>query len=160
MKTIHTLTVPDMMWVNAQVCGGQQPWDYATLEEAVFNQYAHGGNHDLAGQAARFLAGFGKLRPFKMGNEATAFVGLVAFLAMNGKGLHLEDADAATWVENLMAEQTQDGAKAKIEVILEEHGQHGHHGVPDVQGILRQALATYPKAVSELKAKGHVAAIA
>lgn len=158
MKSLHTLTVPDVMWVNAQVCGGQQPWDFATLEEAVFNQYAHGGNHDLAAQAARFIAGFGKLRPFAKGNEATAFVGMVAFLAMNGKGLHLADADAVDWVAGVLT-ATSAEAKAKIELILEEHGSHGHHGVPDVQGILRETLASYAKTVRELVESGHVAAL-
>jgi prophage maintenance system killer protein len=159
MKAQNTLTVQDMMWVNMQICKGQQPWNFATLEEATFNQYSYGENVDLVGQAARFLTGFVKLLPFKTGNEATAFVGVITFLGMNGKDLHLEDSGALDWVKSVWEDGTVDGAKAKLEVLIEEHDLHLHHGVPDVRGIMGDVLARFPDTLAALTQSGHTAAL-
>ncbi len=159
MKALNTLTVQDMMWVNMQICKGQQPWNFATLEEATFNQYSYGESKDLVGQAARFLTGFVKLKPFKTGNEATAFVGVIAFLSMNGKDLHLGDQGALAWVQSVWEDGTVDGAKAKLEVLIEEHDLHLHHGVPDVRGILGDVLARFPETVDALAKSAHTAAL-
>lgn len=159
MKALNTLTVQDMMWVNMQICRAQQPWNFATLEEATFNQYSYGDSKDLVGQAGRFLSGFVKLKPFVKGNEATAFVGLVAFLVMNGRDLHLEDAGALEWVNGVLGEDSADGVRAKLELLIEEHDLHLHHGVPDVRGILCDVLARFPETVAALAASGHQAAL-
>lgn len=159
MKSLHTLTVPDMMWVNMQICKQQEPWNYATLEEAVFNQYSYGGSEDLVGQAARLLTGFVKLKPFRAGNEATAFVGFVTFLGMNGKDLHIDDAGALEWVNGVWADGTVDGARAKIEVLIEDHDLHLHHGVPDVREELGGVMARFPETIAALAKTGYTAAI-
>lgn len=159
MKSIHTLTVPDVMWVNLQICKTQERWNYATLEEAVNNQYSYGGNGDLVGQAARFITGFSQLKPFQAGNEATAFVGLVAFLGMNGKDLHLEDAGALDWVTGVWEDGSVDGARAKLEVLIEDHDHHLHHGVPDVRETLEGVFARFPETIATLAKSGHRAAL-
>lgn len=159
MKSLHTLTVPDMMWVNLQICKTQEPWNYATLEEAVFNQYSYGGSEDLVGQAARFLTGFVKFKPFRAGNEGTAFIGLVAFLGINGKDLHLDDAAAISWVQSVWEDGSVEGARAKLEVLIEDHDLHLHHGVPDVRGTLGEVMARFPETISKLVKSGHTAAL-
>ncbi|MFM9872488.1 MAG: Fic family protein [Fimbriimonadaceae bacterium] len=159
MKALNTLTVQDMMWVNMQICKRQMPWNFATLEEATFNQYSYGDSMDLVGQAARFLTGFAKLMPFVKGNEATAFVGMVAFLGLNGMDLHLDDAGALDWVNGVLGEDSAAGVRAKLEVLIEEHDLHLHHGVPDVRGIMGDVLARFPETVAALMKSGHQAAL-
>lgn len=159
MASLNYMTVPDMMWVNLEIMKSPQPWNYATLEEAVFLQYRYGASADLVGQAAQFLAEFPGKRAFKSGNEATAFVGFVAFLVINGKDLHLDDAAAADWARGVWENGTVDGARAKIEVLLEEHELHTHHGTPDVRGTLRAVLARYPETVKILRETGYTAAL-
>lgn len=159
MASLNYMTVPDMMWVNLEIMKSPQPWNYATLEEAVFLQYSYGESADLVGQAAKFIVNFPKKRAFKSGNEAMAFVGLVAFLGINGKDLHLDDATASAWVQGVWDDGTVDGARAKLEVLLEEHELHTHHGTPDVRGTLRAVLARFPETVRILRESGYTAAL-
>lgn len=135
MAKLHTLTVPDVLWINLQVTGSPQAYDYATLEESTFNQYSRGKNDDLAGQATRFLTGFVKLAPFTGGNLETAAVGCLAFLRMNGKSLDVARQTLDEWAT--------DPARAKIELpdhMVDWHG-HDSYGVPDTRGIVDGVLA-------------------
>jgi prophage maintenance system killer protein len=159
MKEIATLTVQDMMWVNLQVTKRQQAWNFATLEEAVYNQYSYGSSQDLLAQAARFVTGFIKLKPFPAGNEATAFVGLVGFLLMNGRDLHLTDEAALEWINGVWADGTVEGVKAKLEILVEDHDSHDDHGTWDVTGLLNGVLARYAQTVQSLVETGQTASI-
>src|SRR5437868_2533377 len=84
MASLHYLTVQDILWINLEITKQSLPFDYLRLEEAIFYQYAYGESSMLFPQAARFVRGFVKMHPFEAGNEATAFVGCLAFLKING----------------------------------------------------------------------------
>jgi hypothetical protein len=132
MAKLYTLTVPDVLWINLRVTGAPQS----------------GPNHDLAGQAARFLTGFRRLAPFSEGNEATAFVGCLAFLEMNGRSVALGDDEALKWLESLCS--GREPARAAIEARLGETGGHVKYGVPESHTIVEGILACYPKALAGL----------
>ena len=104
MARTRTLTVPDMLWLNLRATGERNEYDFALLEEATFLQYGHGSSRDVIGQASRFLNGFREKRPFTAGNDACAFLGSAAFLAINGRPLTVEPARAAEWVKRFWAE--------------------------------------------------------
>ncbi|MBS1713498.1 MAG: hypothetical protein JST30_04095 [Armatimonadetes bacterium] len=148
MSKLHTLTVPDVLWINLQVTGAPRPYSYATLEEGTFLQYGHGSSRDLAGQAARFLTGFVRLRPISEGCPATAFVGCVSFLEMNGHSLDLDDGSAAQWAQECWADPSK-AVGAVAARLSEDDAPHGH-GVPDVRAIVQSVLARYPDTVAKL----------
>lgn len=139
---LHYLTVQDILWINLQVTKKVQDFDYAKLEEATFYQYAYGESKSLIPQATRFAKGFVRMNPLDQGTAATAFVGLVTFLRMNGKNLTVDDREAASWFKSPtnLAEKT-----------TESDGDH-HELVPNVREIIEQVIADYPTAVSTLTA--------
>jgi len=146
MAKLFTLTVPDVLWINLQVTGAPQAFDFATLEEATFYQFKNGANFDFAGQAARFLSGFYRLSPFAAGNESTAFVGCIAFLEMNGHTLNLAEKEAAAWAKNIWADPTT--ARAALEAKVVPHELHVDNGVPDPNGIVEGIMDRYPKTIA------------
>ena len=157
MAMMHYLTVPDFMWINLQVNKKTEKWDYALLEEAVFLQYGHGKSADVMKQATQLLLKFPAMRPFKKGNEATAFIGFVGFLAMNGLELDVPDEDGYEWVKSVEADPST--AQAKIEEATKRDSHHGH-GSPDSEAILEGVLARYSKTVAALMASGYKAVLA
>ena len=94
---IHYLTVQDILWINHEVTREVLPYKYAQLEEATFGQYAYGGSRDVIDQAANFLSSFTRLKPFERGNRGTAFIAVMAFLALNGHTVVLEPSKASDW---------------------------------------------------------------
>jgi death-on-curing protein len=145
---LNYLTVPDFLWINLQLTKENQVYAYAKLEEAVFYQYAYGRSFDLAGQAARLLIGFHRMRPFVLGNDATTLVGVIGFLRMNDHSLNLNPSDAAHWMREIWEhpERAREDIESKLEHI---HG-HDRHGVPDTKGILQGILAEYAGAATVL----------
>jgi prophage maintenance system killer protein len=140
---LQTLTVQDFLWLNQQIARGQQRWNFLRLEEAVNYQYAYGSSRDVFGQAARLARGWRRMRPFQIGNDATGFAGLAAFLAINGWELQVEDAEAAEWYRGVQgAEEIQDRC-------AEAH-RHLHHGVPPIQEAMTEILFRYPLALAAL----------
>lgn len=129
---MHYLTVPDLVWLNLQLTGSPQKYNYATLEEGVFYQYAYGSSTDVFGQAARLLSGFAKLAPFAKGNKATALAATAGFLAINGQELHIDD------VEALFA-----GGAEALRAACHDHDVHLRHGVPNSRETLRDVMATH-----------------
>jgi death-on-curing protein len=97
-KQLRYLTVQDVLWINLQVSGRVNGFDYATLEEATFYQYAYGDSKELLSQAQRFLHGFLAKSPISAANEATAFVAFATFLRLNGVHLSVDDAEGAEWM--------------------------------------------------------------
>ncbi len=119
---LQYLTVQDVLWINLQVTGKPQPFDYADLEEATFYQYAYGDSKSLLPQAARFLSGFLKKKPLASGNEATALISCLAFLKVNGYEFKGESLD--TWfteVQNGTAEARQAVEKDFYEAPRDHH---------------------------------------
>ena len=63
------LTVQDLLWINLQVTGTVNKFDYARLEDGAFYQYGYGKSKDLLAQAARFYPGLKHKAAFTAGNE-------------------------------------------------------------------------------------------
>lgn len=149
-STLRYLTVQDVLWINLQVTKKVNHFNYARLEEATFYQYAYGDSNTLIPQSARFLAGFLRMHPIETGNEATAFVALLAFLRINGLSIDLSDEDATEWFSRASA--SSGVAREAISSIV--HETHDHHGeLPDVPQMMGEVLADYPLTVSSLAEK-------
>lgn len=142
---LHYLTVQDVLWINLQVTKKVNHFNHVKLEEATFYQYALGASKDLNAQAARFLPGFLKLKPFEAGNEATALIACAAFLEINGKHLDLDEATAANWLKQ---GPTSEALKAKI---TDAHDGH-HEEVPDIRGTILDLVNRYQGALQSLAA--------
>jgi prophage maintenance system killer protein len=154
--TVHYLTVQDILWINLQVTKKVQRFNYAKLEEASFFQYAYGSSNNLPAQASRFLSGFARLKPIAAGNEATAFIGAIAFLSMNGIRLAKTDEEAAGWVRDAMAGKGNAADEIRAHLV-EDHGQH-HSGAPDVRTAVSEVMALYPSTIEGLVAGDAAAA--
>lgn len=157
MAESKTLTVQDTMWIHTQINGGPSSWDWARLEEATAYQYDYREQGEMAARAARFVAGFAKIKPFPTANEATAFASMVTFLALNGQGLHLPDSEGATFFESLLADPSS--AEGKIAVRLEPHDPHISGKGFDTLAVAQECLGAFSGSIAKLASSGHVAAI-
>ncbi len=143
MAPLNYLTVQDILWINLHVTGSPQEFEYAALEEATYYQYGYGASTNLIPQAARFLTGFLKKAPIAAGNEATAFIGCLAFLKVNGVELELENA--VEWfraIESGIHEAEEAISKAA-------HESHGDHHLTIRDGI-ESVRAKYADAIAKL----------
>jgi prophage maintenance system killer protein len=113
---IHYLTVQDILWINHEVARRVNDYKFAQLEEATFYQYGYGKSEDVLKQAAGFLTGFIKLRPFSSGNVGTAFISVLAFLKINGYNLALDPGNAVGLVQDVAAKKIS-GAAAISEIV-------------------------------------------
>jgi len=95
------LTLQDLIWLNSEITKSPQPYSYDRLEEATYYQYSYRQSRDVPLQAARFLWGYLKYRPFAQGNLATALIATLAFLHINGYETHLPVEHAADWIEQV-----------------------------------------------------------
>jgi death-on-curing family protein len=148
MASLHYLTVQDILWINLQVTKKVQHFNYAKLEEASFYQYAYGESNTLFPQAARFLSGFAKLHPFESGNEATALVGCLAFLQINGYVSKLSGDELVTWNRRVVSGELSGGAA--IEAIAAQDPEAHHTIVPDVRTAVRKVMERYGEALLTL----------
>lgn len=155
MSSLHYLTVQDVLWINLQVTKKSLPFAFSKLEEATFYQYNYGEHQDPLGQAARFLTGFSTKRPFQTGNAATAFVGCLAFLEMNGWHVNLDDDKAPAWLGKIEAHD-----KSAVDLLKEAAsvGDGDHHARPDVRSIVLGILERFPRTVDGLAGKERAAA--
>lgn len=148
---LNYLTVQDMIWVNLQVTEKVNRFEFAELEEATYYQYGYGPSAALLEQAAKFLNGFAKKQPFASGDAATAFIGFVGFLSINGRKFKLSDDEAVGWIAKLGSISVDDVSVASEKVsdgpIIEKTGEHGE---PDIAATLKDALDRYPKTVASL----------
>ncbi len=92
------LTLQDLIWINSEITKSPQPYSYDRLEEATYYQYSYRQSRDVPLQAARFLWGYLKYRPFARGNLATALIATLAFLHINGYETRLPVENAAEWM--------------------------------------------------------------
>lgn len=148
MASLHYLTVQDILWINLQVTKKVHHFSYARLEEATYYQYAYGESNSLTPQAGRFVTGFMKMHPFEAGNEATAFVGCLAFLRINGADVDLTDEQARAWFEKIRLRETT-GAEAIAPKVKQEEDYHPTLK-PDVRTFVRGVLADYPCTILHL----------
>lgn len=138
MPKLHTLTVPDLLWINFQITEQHERYDYARLEEAVFLQYGYGASNDLVGQAARLWRDFTRLRPFERGNAATGMLATLGFLAFNGLRRTGNVSELANLAQAVAAGE-QDAADVIRQNTAESHD-HGRFGVPETEEVLEEIL--------------------
>ena len=146
--TLHYLTVQDVLWINLQATRKVQHFNYAKLEEATYCQYAYGESNTLLPQAARFVRGFLRLRPLEGGNDATAFIGLISFLRLNGRCVDLDESAAALWFADV--ERSREGARKAIESVSHLDSGHHHDGSPDVRRGIQATLNDFPNTIQLL----------
>jgi len=144
---LHYLTVQDILWINSQITGKVNTFNFAKLEEATYYQYAYGDSNHLVSQAARFLPGFLKMNSLEAGNHATAFVGVLTFLKINGMAIDLKDSQAQAWFEGSKDKQSlaNEGIKSIAKPIV------GHHAeTPDVKKVVRDLLTEFQGTIANL----------
>jgi death-on-curing family protein len=141
MAALQYLTVQDILWINLQVTKKVQHFNYARLEEATFYQYAYGDSNTLLPQAARFVSGFVKMHPFEAGNDATALVGFLAFLGINGYRVKQSGEELSRWFKS--------GA-ADVDKIAELEPNAHHAIVADVRSAVRKVMQAYPELIATL----------
>lgn len=150
-RKINYLTVQDVLWINLQITQAVRPFRYAELEEATYYQFGYGRSTHLLEQAAKFLNGFSRKAPFGVGDAATAFIGFVGFLSINGRQFNLTDSEAPAWLAKLGSITAADIEAASSHVmegpLFEKTGEHGE---PDVAATLADALERYPETVADM----------
>ncbi len=145
MAAMQYLTVQDILWINLHVTGAPQEFRFADLEEATYYQYGYGGSKSLIPQAANFLSGFLKKKPIAAGNEATAFIGCLSFLKVNGVSLKLDDPLA--WFRGI-----EDGTLETLDAIEKSHFEdHGDHHL-EVSDAIEAIKLQYADVISKLSA--------
>lgn len=149
---LNYLTVQDVIWINTQVSGAVQTFDYEALEDSVYCQYGYGTQVDLESQAARLMASIVSRAPFEKGNEATAFVATVTFLTANHRQFNMETSKATAWFHSAIADPSA-GAMAQAFGSEAEH--HEHAGI---QSIASEILKRFSATVESLGSKDTAAA--
>lgn len=139
---VQYLTVQDMLWLNLQATKQTNAFRFADLEEATFYQYGYGASADVLAQAARFLKGFIAKNPFQgEGDAATAFLGLVAFLRLNGYTLNVPVGEAKAWLQRVVSGQV-DAAQA-----ISQLAQHSEAHEHSTEACLMAVAAEYAGAL-------------
>ncbi|QTL05605.1 type II toxin-antitoxin system death-on-curing family toxin [Aquabacter sp. L1I39] len=102
--------------------GGRGLRDDSLLEAALArprNLFHYGDAPDLAALAAAYAYGLAKDHPFIDGNKRTSFVVCELFLALNGMGLGLDDAQAVTtWLTLASGGMTEAELAARLRSAL------------------------------------------
>lgn len=145
------LTVQDLIWMNLQVTGKVNDFQFMPLEEATYYQYSLGAADPLE-SAIRFASGFVKNAPFTAGNEATAFLGLTTFLAVNGSHLTIEDAAAANWFEKLVSSPSKEALAGVLQASESSHGADVHESAAEI-------MERYPETIRHLSTSGSQAPV-
>ena len=114
-RTMEYLTTHDLVWINNNVTGKVNPYDYFKLEACMAGQYSYGDSQDVAAQAGTFLRRLLTTHPFLDGNRRTAFIALLTFLNANGYATRTGDDETVTLLH--AAESGQIEAEAVIAAI-------------------------------------------
>jgi prophage maintenance system killer protein len=146
-QKLSYLTVQDLIWINTQVSGKVTEFKFDLLEDASYFQYGYGKSTDLIGQAARFFQGFHSKLPFSEGNAATAFVGLVSFLELNGVHLKPSDSTARAKVSDLL---NMDHTAAAAALKAMTHADHDDHHAAKKDVVL-EILGKYAKTIASFQ---------
>ncbi|MFQ3610924.1 MAG: hypothetical protein SNJ72_05430 [Fimbriimonadales bacterium] len=140
------LTLQDLIWINSEVMRSPQHYAYDRLEEATYYQYSYRQSRDVPLQAARFLWGYLKYRPFAQGNLQTALIAVLAFLEINGYEVHLPVEQAADWIR-AVAERRRHPQDA-IRQIAVPH-QPGKRPIP-LRDLVHHLIEHYEPALESL----------
>jgi prophage maintenance system killer protein len=150
-RDFEYLTVQDHLWINFQVTKTKNRWNFAKLEQAVYLQYSYGKSKDLITQAARYGAGFGKSSAFSGGNEATGFVGLLCFLAVNGYHWKLTDKDALSFYDSIRNQSEQAG-----DLIRKYSTYHDEDHAMSLADAAKWVMDTFPNTLKSLSGESLV----
>lgn len=145
---VHYLTVQDILWINQEITKEAQAFKYAQLEEGTFYQYGYGKSENVLAQAGKFLEGFIRLRPFKSGNRATAFVSAIAFLKINGYEIELAPERARDWAMEVAERKVS--SKEAIAAVA-RRSQKPIELKPTTRTVVKELLETYSEAVENLR---------
>lgn len=121
------LTTHDVVWINTEVTGRVNRFNYVRLEEAVYHQYAYGDGVDVLTKADRFYTVMRSAKPFDRGNEETALIALFAYLKLNGY-----DVDASTDA----TQKLERDSKSAILTMSTPSNERGLRLRPVVQGFM------------------------
>ncbi len=124
----------------------------------MFCQYGYGDSHEIIGQAAQFLTGVRRLRPFTHGNAACALIGTLVFLEMNGYQVTLEDGAAAEWATLICASPTTAVAEITARAERADEGDH-HDEIPNGRLFAGDLSAKYRAAIATLNSEEPVGAL-
>ncbi|NLH98660.1 MAG: hypothetical protein GX446_04105 [Chthonomonadales bacterium] len=130
------LSVHDLVWLNARICGEEQPFNYELLEEAVAAQYGYGDSTDVLGQGSDFVVALAHGRPFASGNLRTALVALCVYLQGNGYTVRAPGDPARADVGRMLldiGDGRADGS-AIVEALAGETGEIPWRHAPTVTG--------------------------
>jgi len=126
---VRYLTVHDIVWINAQICGEGVPFDYERLEAGMAAQYAYGDSRNVDAQAARFVERMLRTAPFREGNLRTGLLCTTVFLMANGRTIA-----AATSALPDMVRQVADGSADGSALLAQlTEGGHGSSGAGSVE---------------------------
>lgn len=146
MRRLETLTVQDLLWINLQLTGGPQPFDFARLEESTFAQYGLGANDDPIRLGGKLFMDVAKRAPFAFGNTGTALVAGLAFWRLNGVEANATSDEV---VNAAMKCLTQGNAKSLVELAVKLDGAHqGHH---TKEGVLADIVASFIGRLSRIE---------
>lgn len=144
-ESVCYLTVQDVLWINLQITGKVNHFNFAKLEEATYYQYAYGESTNILSQVARFVPGFMKMKPFDRANEATAFVAAVTFLELNDYFVDVEDPLAIDWFAELASKVSVQDALRKV-----SHSKDDHHDHGGVKVVAESVMSRFDQTVSRL----------
>jgi prophage maintenance system killer protein len=139
------LTVQDLIWINTEVTGAPQPYNYDGLEEATYYQYSYRQSMDVPLQAARFLWGYLTYRPFAKGNLSTALIAVLTFLEINGHEVHLPAEQAAEWFQ-AVAQRRKHPLSAIRQIVTLSRGVN----TAPVREVAHHLIERYEEAVHSL----------
>lgn len=129
--------------MNLRVSGRVNHYSAPRLEEATYTQYAYGDAKGPTEQAARFLAGFARLRPFDAANEGTALLAVLTFLERNGLSLDLTADEIGPWSRDA-ARTIEDARRGIAACALPTSADHaGSAGATTVREVAGELLARY-----------------
>ncbi len=143
---VRYLTTQDLLWINLQVTRKVLEFQWTELEEAANAQYALGPSGDVVAQAERFLKAMVRKAPFQYGNEATALIGVAAFLRINDLQLNVADADAQDWLGRVLGGSEPFAGR----VATEFHDEIEHVDERAVHDVIVHTLRRFPASSAEL----------
>jgi hypothetical protein len=125
---VRYLTVHDIVWINAQICGEGVPFDYERLEAGMAAQYAYGDSRNVDAQAARFVERMLRTAPFREGNLCTGLLCTAVFLMANGRTIAATTSALADTVRQV-ADGSCDGSGLLDRLVAGGHDATGGGGV-------------------------------
>jgi prophage maintenance system killer protein len=144
-ESVSYLTVQDVLWINLQITGKVNHFNFAKLEEATYYQYAYGESTNILSQVARFVPGFMKMKPFDRANAATAFVSALTFLELNHYNVSVTDDHALDWFSELASKISVHDALRKV-----SESKGDHHDIGGIKEVAESVMSRFHHTIIRL----------